>query len=374
MLVDVAICGAGPVGCTLGLALSAIGRKVLLVESRPQGPATGPLRPIALSYASRLILERAGAWDGFAATPIDAIHVSQAGSAGRTQFSAADARLPALGYVASYGELGNALADRAAASFAELRFGCRVDATDDRAADIGITLSSGEHLQAACLVHAEGASAGMDEKPYAQQALVAEIETLPAARGRAWERFTAEGPLALLPYGSRYAAVWGASPARVQTLAGASDAAFLDALQDAFGRRAGRFVGVHGRSSVPLALRRRARRVLGRQVYVGNAAQTLHPVAGQGLNLGLRDAWDLARAISRTGDAGDPAALHRYGRARTFDVRATIGVTDLLATLFADRNPLFGATRGAAMLALDACPPARRFFARRMVFGPSAIP
>jgi len=131
---------------------------------------------------------------------------------------------------------------------------------------------------------------------------------------------------------------------------------------------------VLGRARVPLALRRRAERVAGRQVYVGNAAQALHPVAGQGLNLGLRDAWDLARSVGEHADAGDPDVLDRYSRRRRLDTGITVGLTDLLATVFTGTNPLAGAARGAAMLALDACAPARRFFARRMVFGPSAVP
>ena len=168
--------------------------------------------------------------------------------------------------------------------------------------------------------------------------------------------------------------VWGTSPSRADALEAADEAQFLGELQSAFGDRAGRFVRVHGRWSVPLSLRRRSRRVEKRQVYVGNAAQMLHPVAGQGLNLGLRDAWELCRAVSGTVDAGDAAALARFGVRRRVDTEATIRVTDLLATLFTGGNPLAGAARGAAMVALDACAPARRFFARRMVFGPSAIP
>lgn len=368
MRVDLAVAGAGPVGCVLALALAREGRKVLLIEPPPR--ASAAFRPIALSQASVVLLDRLGAWGGFPATAIESIHVSQAGRFGRTVFTADDAGLPALGQVADYAALSAALAESALA----LRVHATIDSCTETADDVQITLSSGEHVQASCLAHAEGASAGMREKRYAQDALVAEVEVMPASRGRAWERFTPQGPLALLPHAGRYAVVWGARPERIDALADAADADFLRALQEAFGRRAGGFTRVLARSRMPLALRRRADRVEGRQVYVGNAAQALHPVAGQGLNLGLRDAWELARTIAMHTDAGDPRTLSRYAALRKADASITAGMTDLLATLFTGTNPLAGAARGAAMLALDACGPARRFFARRMVFGPSALP
>jgi len=374
MRVDVAISGAGPVGCALALALAGAGRSVLLVESRPAVTGAGPLRPIALSHASRLILQRAGAWGAFPSTPIAEIDVSQAGMPGRTRFTATDAGLPELGHVASYASLSQAMAALAASRATNARFDCEIESVNATPASLRVALSTGEECDAACLVHAEGAADGMSEKRYGQHALVAEIAVLPGSRNCAWERFTAEGPLALLPHEGRYAAVWGATPARIAALEAADEEQFLRELQAAFGDRAGRFVRVQGRWSVPLALRRRRRRIDGRQVYVGNAAQTLHPVAGQGLNLGLRDAWELFRGISTIADAGDAAALARFNARRRLDTETTIRATDLLATLFAGTNPLAGAARGAAMVALDACAPARRFFARRMVFGPSAIP
>jgi 2-octaprenyl-6-methoxyphenol hydroxylase len=378
MFADVAISGAGPVGCALALALADAGRRVLLIELQPRGNAGAqPFRPIALSHGSRLILERIGAWDALApsATPIETVHASQAGGFGRTLLSAAESGVPALGYVVDYGLLAEQLVARASGRVAEFRSGS--------------ALSLDEQARAACVVHAEGASAGMHEKRYDQDALVAEIDAEPVAHGRAWERFTAEGPLALLPYAGRYGAVWAMRPQRAAALEAASEAVFLQALQEAFGRRAGRFTAARRRTRVPLALRRRRGRVDGRQVYVGNAAQALHPVAGQGLNLGLRDAWELARCMAARADPGAADLLANFAARRRLDAGATAGVTDLLATMYVARtlhgpqgphgphnshNPAVAAARGAAMLALDACAPARRFFARRMVYGPSAIP
>ncbi len=352
----------------LALALLREGRTVALIEPEPR--ASRAFRPIALSHASRLLLERVGAWGGVSATAIDSIHVSQAGQFGRTVFSAADANLPALGHVVDYGVLARVMAECAAT----VRVQAEVASVNDTGGGVDLALNSGDALHAACLVHAEGASPGMREKRYAQDAIVAEVQVMPASRNRAWERFTAGGPLALLPHAGGYAVVWGAHPEHIEALAAASDAAFLQSLQQGFGRRAGTFTKVSARTRIALSLRRRAKRVEGRQAYVGNAAQTLHPVAGQGLNLGLRDAWDFARTVSAHADAGDPRVLARYAALRKFDAGVTTGVTDTLATLFTGANPLAGAARGAALLALDACGPARRFFARRMVFGPSAMP
>jgi 2-octaprenyl-6-methoxyphenol hydroxylase len=355
MPAEIAILGAGPVGCALALALKRAGRSARLCarEAPAQAPARPAFRPLALSHASRLILERLGAWDGIAATPIRAIHVSQAGALGRTLITAADAGVPALGYVVDYGALGAAL--RARAQAAGVRFA-------QHAGDAALT------------VHAEGISEDAEEKRYQQAAVTARVESRPQALATAYERFTQEGPLALLPLGGSYGVVWGMRPERAEALARASNAEFLEALGEAFGRRAGEFLSAAERSRVPLALRVRASVVGERSVYVGNAAQTLHPVAGQGLNLGLRDASELARVLRDAGDPGAPQLLARYAARRRLDAAATIRVTDLLARAFTGPGALAAAARGIGMIALDACTPARRFFARRMIYGPSAIP
>jgi 2-octaprenyl-6-methoxyphenol hydroxylase len=190
----------------------------------------------------------------------------------------------------------------------------------------------------------------------------------------AYERFTADGPLALLPLAGDWALVWSTRPERAAALANAAPPDFLAQLQQAFGDRAGRFTAVHERASAPLALRVRASRIEARAVFIGNAAQTLHPVAGQGLNLGLRDAWDLAQALHAAEDPGSERALARFAAQRRLDAAATIGVTEVLARGFLGTSALARAARGLALTGLDVFPPARRFFARRMIFGPSALP
>jgi 2-octaprenyl-6-methoxyphenol hydroxylase len=341
--IDVLIRGAGPVGCVAALALSNAGRTVRVLAAEPGQPS---FRPIVLSYASRLILERTGVWSALETTPIQKIHVSQAGGFGRTVFDAADAGVPALGYVSAYGSLMKVL--RSAAS----------------------ELITAEELAARCVVHAEGAAPDAEEKRYAQDALVATVRFTPPAADTAFERFTSEGPLALLPFAGQYALVWSMRPQRARSLVSAPEDQFLDELSTIAGSRAGRPRAVAARAVQPLVLRKRQARIGERAVYIGNAAQTLHPVAGQGLNLGLRDAWDLAQIMRDAQDPGDPATLARFAARRRFDAGAALRATDLLATIFLRKNPL----NAVALTALDLFPAPRRFFARRMIFGPSALP
>lgn len=357
---DVAVIGAGPVGCALALALRSAAFSVALVE-RPRQPesvgatgsADGPVRAIALSYASRLILERIGVWDTLSSTPIEQIHVSQSGGFGRTRISRADLHLPALGYVTAYDAIAPCLADRLAAGGVQ-----RMQATEPPRA----------HL----LVHAEG-TPGEDavERNYAHTAVVATVESERPAHGVAWERFTPEGPLALLPLGRNYAVVWSRPSALAAKLMGAPDNRFLEELQAAFGLRAGRFRAVGARAASPLVLRYRSACAAPGEYYIGNAAQSVHPVAGQGLNLGLRDAWDLAQLLNTTprDQFGSAILAERFARLRRSDARATIRATDLLATLYVRRDPLSVALRGAALAVFDFLPPARRTLARRMIYG-----
>jgi 2-octaprenyl-6-methoxyphenol hydroxylase len=340
---DFLVRGAGPVGCAAALALSLSGRGVRIV-AEPVPPTS--FRPIVLSYGSRLILERLGVWAALSTTALDTIHVSQAGSFGRTVLGAADAGVPALGYVTEYAALLAALREAARA------------------------LLIAEAVPARCTVHAEGAAPDAEEKRYPQDAIVARVRFEPAAGATAYERFTREGPLALLPMAGGFALVWSMRPENARNLVSASDTEFLAQLAAAAGGRPGRPVRVEARSVQPLTLRVRNARTGERSVYIGNAAQALHPVAGQGLNLGLRDAWDLAQIMRDAADPGAAGILQRFAARRRLDAAAAIRITDFLAGAFLGFNPL----RSAALTMLDIFPAPRRFFARRMMFGPSALP
>ena len=345
--IDVLVRGAGPVGCALALALQQSKFSVGILGSNTAKPA---FRPIALSYASRLILERLGVWQELAATPIETIQVSQQRGFGRMRMDAADAGVPALGYVTEYSAL-----------LAALQRPCRNFFVENETA-------------ARCVVHAEGSAPEAKEKRYPQDALVALVTSQPPSIDVAFERFTAEGPLALLPFAGKYALIWSCRPERALTLLESPEDLFLRELAAAAGGRPGRPVEVEDRALQPLVLRVRPTRVAEREVYIGNAAQTLHPVAGQGLNLGLRDAWDLSRVLAESADPGDARTLARYAASRRLDTQATVRITDALAGAFLGSNRLARAARGAALTALDVLPGPRRFFARRMIYGPSALP
>ncbi len=345
--IDLLIRGAGPVGCALGLALAGSGLKLRFLTTADGKPS---FRPIALSYASRLILERLGVWARLRATPIETIQVSQQQGFGRMRMEAAEAGVPALGYVTDYAGLHQAL-----------YAACE-------------PLLAREPCEARLVVHAEGVSPTAHEKRYGQDALVALVRTEPASGTTAFERFTPEGPLALLPLAGSYAVVWSCRPERAAALREVPEDRFLEELARAAGHRPGRPIAAEARAVHPLMLRVQRTRVGSREVYIGNAAQTLHPVAGQGLNLGLRDAWDLASAIFDCADPGEERVLARYAARRRLDAQATIRITDLLAAAFLGSNPLVRAARGGALAALDMLPGPRRFFARRMMFGASALP
>ncbi len=368
--VDVAIAGGGPVGCALALALSASALSVARIADEFEIAD----RPIALSHGTRLILERLGSWDSVRNTPIETIHVSQQGF-GRTVMRCADYGLPALGYVTTYSELVAQLAGRTPVGAESLR--------DWKSADdeIALQLSRGENetgMRARLLVLADGGHNRLAQrvKDYRQQAIVAEVTVERPRSGVAWERFTAEGPLALLPFGDRYALVWSVRPVSAAELLGLSDSDFLARLREIFGGRLGSFISVGRRSTFPLSLRHGRIAPAPRVLAIGNAAQTLHPVAGQGLNLGLRDAWELAQMLLDVSkeEIGAPRFLARYIRLRRFDRFAGIGFTDFLVRVFSNSLPPLALARGAGLAMLDSIPPARRFLARRMIFGARALP
>jgi 2-octaprenyl-6-methoxyphenol hydroxylase len=287
----------------------------------------------------------------------------------------AEIGLPALGYVTAYSELVEKLAARTPAVAVTLE-DWKVDGNE-----IALRLSRGAEdvgMRARLLVLADGGrSRGIEQvKDYRQQAIVAEVTVERPRSGVAWERFASEGPLALLPYGNRYALVWSMRPTSAEELLGLSDRDFLERLREAFGGRLGEFLTVSPRAVFPLSLRRGAVNPQTRILAVGNAAQTLHPVAGQGLNLGLRDARELAHMVLDVAKAeiGTPSFIARYVRRRRVDRYAGIGFTDSLVRIFSNSLSPLAAARGAGLAMLDVLPSARRFLARRMIYGARALP
>jgi len=383
MLHDVAIVGAGPVGATLALALADGDLDVVVLDARAAGETLRGDRSLALSHGSRLILERCGVWAELAAmpdavTPIAVIDVSQAGGFGMTRLAAADFELPALGYVVAYRALQAALDAALARAGVRVRHGVtalRVGGTPAYAAvETGGT--DGEPVLARLAAVADGTGAtvagiGRTRREYGQAAVVARLWSAAPHAGIAYERFTPEGPIALLPEAGRYGLVWTVTPQRADALCALDDAAFLAALAPHFSARIGSFAKVADRRAFPLALEIAGSTVGARCVVLGNAAQTLHPVAGQGFNLGLRDAFGLAQAVldAPRERIGERAMLEAYARRRRPDRWAGIALTHGLVRLFGNDLPLLSWPRGLALTLLDTLTPAKRAFTRAMLFG-----
>ena len=377
-MLDIAVVGAGPVGATVAALCAREGLAVEVFEARTK-PAEDA-RTLALSHASRELLESVKAWPATGTTPIASIHISQQGGPGRTLIEAVEQGLPALGYTVSFATLNASLARRLGEAGVPLRYGesCEEIVLGEDAARI--RFGSGREIEARLLVLADGGAnasripgIAFREKDYEQRAVVGKVTTDRPHAGRAYERFTPQGPVALLPVGGQFALVYTAAPEEAERLLALDDAAFLAQLQSHFGDRAGRFTSIASRASFPLKLRAINTPVAMRTAIVGNAAQALHPIAGQGLNLGLRDAAALAAMIESASrdQIGSVAMLEGYQASRARDTSRGVAFTDFLASAFADsrRLPTWG--RGLALTVLDLFPPARRAFAERMIHGAS---
>jgi 2-octaprenyl-6-methoxyphenol hydroxylase len=348
-----------------------------LIDARAAADAESDPRLIALSEASRGLLERLGAWPMDSAAPIQTIHVSQRGRFGRTLIERSDYDLAALGYVVRYGELARAMNGATAKLGLDVRRPARLLHCEALSGEVQVTLADGPDLDAAYVVHAEG---GLFERQsplsirrdYRQTAITGVVRVAHPRVATAFERFTEEGPLALLPAHrsdpSQYALVWCCTPEAALRRSGLDEARFLEELHAEFGDRLGRFLGVGERATFALGLNAREDVARFREFAIGNAAQTLHPVAGQGLNLGLRDAFILAGLLLEHRDA-PLTCMQRFGAARRLDRTATLNLTDLLPRVFASKLLPVAALRGAALAFLDLVGPARHVLARQMMQG-----
>ena len=383
MLHDLVIVGAGPVGATLALAVSDADLDTVVLDARAKGETLRGDRTLALSHGARLIFERLGVWSAFAAmpgavTPITAIDISQAGGFGITRLQARENDLPALGYVVSYRALQAALDAALARADVRVRHGIAATAVGGTPAYAWVECDGGadQPILARLAAVADGTGAAVAGVPrqrhdYEQVAVIAKVWRDVPQDGIAYERFAPGGPLALLPEGDHYGLVWTATPERAEALLALPDSVFLAQLNRHFAPRVRGFARVEARRTFPLALEYATATVGARCVVLGNAAQTLHPVAGQGFNVGLRDAFELAQAIidAPRDTLGDVPMLQRHARGRLADRWTGIAFTHGLVKLFGNDIALARWPRGLALTLLDAIPPAKRAFTRAMLFG-----
>lgn len=394
MLHDLIIVGAGPVGATLALALAESDLDVIALDARAVGAIGRGDRSLALSHGARLILERVGVWSavgagGDAVTPITAIDISQRGGFGHMRLEALEQELPALGYVVSYRALQAALDAALARAGIDVRHSAAVGEIRATPAYAVVATLRGDprsEVTARLVALADGSgdiAAGITRRrhDYGQVALIGKIWPREAHRGVAFERFTPQGPIALLPEDDHYGLVWTTTPQQSESLLALPDAEFLAALGRRFGKRGGArdmmahaqpaFERVADRRVFPLQLNY-ARSVVGERIaLLGNAAQALHPVAGQGFNLGMRDAYELAQELlaAPREAIGSRARLAAYARRRRGDRVAGIAFTHALLGIFGSDAPLLRWPRGLALTMLDASPAVKRAFARAMSFG-----
>jgi 2-octaprenyl-6-methoxyphenol hydroxylase len=383
VLHDLAIVGAGPVGATLALALADGDLDLVVLDARAQGESLRGDRTLALSHGARLILERQGVWSELAATPggvtpITDIDISQAGGFGTARLAASEHGLPALGYVVSYRALQAALDAALARAGVAIRYGVTAKAVGGTPAYATVETEDGDAgpILARLAAVADGTGAAVagvarQRHDYGQVALVAKLWRATPHGGLAYERFTADGPVALLPEGDHYGLIWTAAPERALELLALDDAAFRDQLAHHFGTRTAGFTRVADRRTFPLVLEFARDPVGTRCIVLGNAAQTMHPVAGQGFNVGLRDAFELAQAVldAPREEIGGGPMLARYARGRRPDRWAGIAFTHSLVNLFGNDLAFMRWPRGLALTLLDALPPAKRAFTRAMLFG-----
>lgn len=377
---DIAIIGGGPVGTALALALRESGLDIVVLEARKPEEQNADPRALALSYGSRLLLNKLGVWEHIdQVTAIKTIHISQKDSSGITLLYAIEMKVPELGYVLPYPALQTALYDSLQRTNATYLEGASVRHLEGKAEGASlIYLHNGLECQldARLAVVADGgklleASHPQHVSEYGQTAVIAHITCSTPQVEIAFERFTAQGPVALLPYKDGYEIVWTGSHEQATEMLAWDDATFLAELHRHFGDAVGAFLSVGKRNSFPLRLKRAPVTTLPHTILIGNAAQTLHPVAGQGFNMGVRDAWELARLILRTQPAalGSTTMLSRYRKSRFIDRNAGIRFTDSLVKIFSNDLPLLNSGRGWAISVLDRLPLAKSFVAKRMMFG-----
>ena len=383
---NVIIVGGGMAGATLALAISSLSQgklSVSLIEAAlPEGKHPGfDARAIALAYGTCQYLSSIDIWPAFAdcVTPINHVHVSDRGHAGFVNIDARDYHIPELGNVIELHNAGERLFSLLRkAPGVSLYCPAKVENVHREQDSVTVTLDNGETIKGDLLVAADGSHSEIgktcnmqwQQDDYGQVAIIANVKTAIDPKGRAFERFTEFGPLALLPMSQgRSSLVWCHQQEHVDEINQWDDETFIQKLQQAFGWRLGQVSLTGKRNCYPLVLRKALNPVSHRVVLVGNAAQTLHPIAGQGFNLGIRDVMQLAEIVvnahANKQDIGSYSLLSQYQQARAIDRDKTVTMTDGLVRLFANRCLPLVVSRNFGLMAMEILPPVRDILARQ---------
>lgn len=385
---DITIVGGGLVGASLATALSTHGLKVAVLEAfelqSEQQPSYDD-RSIALSYGSSRILNTMGIWqqiDQAGVCAIDSIHVSDKGHLGTARMSAHDEAVEALGYVVESRVMGQVFA-QGFEQMEDVDLLCPVklqsmDISDKRVRLLAMRGDEQLDITTRLVVAADGGQSlvrqwqGIEtfQADYGQTAIIANVTTQRSHQGVAYERFTNTGPLAMLPMTQgRCSLVWTTDNAEVESIMGWDDETFASALQERFGHRLGDIEQVGKRSAYPLKLMQVREAIRPRLAVIGNAAHMLHPVAGQGFNLGLRDVAALAQVVvdahRRGEDFGQMSVLNEYRQWRRKDTARTLLMTDGLVRSFSTDFTPAALVRNVGLLALDAIPFMKRILTRQ---------
>ena len=392
---DIVIVGGGMVGISLALLLRAQQPwNILLIEAQELASSDGPVsgaysssfdaRSTALSWSSKNIYQSIGLWPQLKKhlSAIAQIHVSDRGHVGMTRIDAGDANVDALGYVVENQWLGSVLLNQLTKTDIQLLGSCKLETIEPLASGMRLQLQQADKdlqtIETKLLVIADGAGSTTAQQlgiqsqstPYDQTGIIANVSLEKPHGGVAYERFTDQGPMALLPLADfkgrpRSALVWTQPRAMAEILMAADEQAFLEQLQLRFGYRLGHFKQLGKRVAYPLALTTATEQVRRHLVVMGNAAHSLHPVAGQGFNLSLRDAAALANGLAEAGDRiGDLAVLQNYQQQQAIDQRNTVLFSDSLPKLFGLSSSIVALGRNSGLLAMDLIPSLRNSFAQ----------
>jgi 2-octaprenyl-6-methoxyphenol hydroxylase len=378
------IVGAGPVGLVFSLLLAKYNQNSHLLESRRKNDSHSDGRALALSYGTKLILEDLGIWSPLEKkiSEIKDIHTSQKNSFGRTLLSASQYNLPALGYIVSYGALSKVL-EEAANQSPKIKITHDFEVSAIKNEKNRLILYGGNKdlpIDAPLLVLADGGknTTGLiedlkkKETSYNHTALVTKVTSEIPPDKIAYERFTSMGPIALLPYGPKeFSLVWTGKDEDIQALAKAPKKLFLEKLHEHFGNRVGKFLDSDNFITFSLKKITLEDFPKNRMVVIGNSAQTMHPVAGQGFNTGIRDAYDLSKLIneSELSHVGSECFINQYYAVRKSETKKTVFFTDSLVNIFSNDLVGLSLTRGISLSLLDNFKPIKNFLVNKMIFG-----